>query len=317
MADGDYLRLVGACHCGVALLASGRRGRPRTTCGEHERLTANRPPRQEKQCPACRGIFTPVSYQQIYCKPECKAEHYRATRNKPLHSLPCLNCSTEFTQKRPDAIYCSKKCSQRAWRDDNKARLSELSRRRHPKQQTLRAYYAGICGCGIAHAERMPWSKCPSCRREEKLEKAREASLEAALALHRAAARETSCQECGSLFCSLYGSSNATLCQCCVLVRHKKSKRVHKALRRAQCRGASAERVDPFEVFDRDKWKCQLCGVKTPKAKRGSYDDDAPELDHIVPLSKGGAHTYANTQCACRRCNGEKSDRPLGQMLMF
>jgi 5-methylcytosine-specific restriction endonuclease McrA len=25
-------------------------------------------------------------------------------------------------------------------------------------------------------------------------------------------------------------------------------------------------------------------------------------------LSKGGAHTYANTQCLCRKCNSDKSD---------
>jgi 5-methylcytosine-specific restriction endonuclease McrA len=29
----------------------------------------------------------------------------------------------------------------------------------------------------------------------------------------------------------------------------------------------------------------------------------APTLDHIVPLSKGGSHTYDNLQCACFRCN--------------
>jgi 5-methylcytosine-specific restriction endonuclease McrA len=68
------------------------------------------------------------------------------------------------------------------------------------------------------------------------------------------------------------------------------------------------ENVDPFKVFARDKWHCQDCGVATPRSKRGSYDADAPELDHIKPLSKGGAHSYKNTQCLCRRCNQEKSD---------
>ena len=39
----------------------------------------------------------------------------------------------------------------------------------------------------------------------------------------------------------------------------------------------------------------------------------SPELDHIIPLSKGGAHTPENTQCVCRQCNSEKADKPLGQ----
>ena len=34
----------------------------------------------------------------------------------------------------------------------------------------------------------------------------------------------------------------------------------------------------------------------------------SPELDHIHPVSKGGAHSYANTQCLCRQCNAGKSD---------
>jgi 5-methylcytosine-specific restriction endonuclease McrA len=79
--------------------------------------------------------------------------------------------------------------------------------------------------------------------------------------------------------------------------------------RRVAQESPGSELVDPFRVFDRDSWRCRRCGVDTPKAKRGTYDDDAPELDHIHPLSKGGAHSYANTQCLCRRCNGAKAAR--------
>lgn len=81
--------------------------------------------------------------------------------------------------------------------------------------------------------------------------------------------------------------------------------------------GATTEKVDPFKVFDRDRWRCQLCGIKTPKAKRGGFEKDAPELDHIVPLSKGGEHSYRNTHCACRRCNGSKKDATRGQFRLF
>lgn len=96
------------------------------------------------------------------------------------------------------------------------------------------------------------------------------------------------------------------------------SRRKAKSLRRARIRGANkAEAVDPFKVFDRDGWRCQICFMKTPRSKRGLIDDRAPELDHIVPLSKGGDHTYANTQCACRNCNVKKGDNVYGQIPMF
>jgi 5-methylcytosine-specific restriction endonuclease McrA len=66
-------------------------------------------------------------------------------------------------------------------------------------------------------------------------------------------------------------------------------------------------------VFARDGWLCHICGGRTDKARRGTYHPNAPELDHIVPLAKGGAHSYANTACAHRKCNAAKSDTIMGQ----
>lgn len=127
------------------------------------------------------------------------------------------------------------------------------------------------------------------------------------------------CKHCSVQYATVYtGGSLSDYCGAlCRDVVIKAAKRADKAKRKAIKAGATVESVDPFTIFDRDKWRCQLCGVKTPRAKRGSYDDDAPELDHIMPLSKGGAHAYINTQCSCRKCNAAKSDRPLGQTLMF
>lgn len=86
---------------------------------------------------------------------------------------------------------------------------------------------------------------------------------------------------------------------------HKATARM---LRKARERAAKVEPVNPYRVLERDGWMCQMCGIATPQEKRGTYEPDAPELDHIVPLSKGGDHSYANTQCACRKCNAAKSD---------
>jgi hypothetical protein len=91
----------------------------------------------------------------------------------------------------------------------------------------------------------------------------------------------------------------------------KAHRRASRAARRALLKAATVERFDPLVVLARDNWTCQLCGVPTPKAKRGTYADDAPELDHMVPLSRGGEHSTANTQCLCRKCNAEKSDMVL------
>ncbi|MCA0032740.1 HNH endonuclease [Mesorhizobium sp. B263B2A] len=87
--------------------------------------------------------------------------------------------------------------------------------------------------------------------------------------------------------------------------------------RKLRLRGVTVETVNPIAVFDRDKWRCQLCGVKTPRKLRGKNQPTSPELDHILPLAVGGEHSYRNTQCACRSCNLAKSSKPLGQTRLF
>ena len=50
-------------------------------------------------------------------------------------------------------------------------------------------------------------------------------------------------------------------------------------------------------VFVRDDFECQYCGSK------------AENVDHIVPRSKGGTHTWDNVVAACRPCNARKENR--------
>lgn len=88
------------------------------------------------------------------------------------------------------------------------------------------------------------------------------------------------------------------------LERDRRSGHTHK--RRADRFGCSYEHVDRIRVFERDKWRCQICGVKV--------DRQSAELDHIVPMSMGGAHSYANAQCACATCNRKKGAKPFGQL---
>lgn len=99
--------------------------------------------------------------------------------------------------------------------------------------------------------------------------------------------------ECGA---RIVGTAAKRLCSMCTKRnRHQASKR-----RKLIERGVRVETVDPMRVLERDRWRCQLCGRSTPRRLRGTIKPNAPELDHIVPISKGGAHSYLNTQCACR-----------------
>lgn len=50
-------------------------------------------------------------------------------------------------------------------------------------------------------------------------------------------------------------------------------------------------------VFARDGHRCQYCG------------SSAENLDHVVPRSRGGPHTWENVVASCRACNARKEDR--------
>lgn len=51
-----------------------------------------------------------------------------------------------------------------------------------------------------------------------------------------------------------------------------------------------------FAIYERDNYRCQICGRST----------DDLEIDHIIPISKGGKSTYSNLQTLCHRCNARK-----------
>lgn len=65
------------------------------------------------------------------------------------------------------------------------------------------------------------------------------------------------------------------------------------------------------ELIKRDGGICQLCGKPTDGSdiNDGHIGKRYPTLDHIVPLSKGGTHTWDNVQLAHMSCNARKCDR--------
>lgn len=68
----------------------------------------------------------------------------------------------------------------------------------------------------------------------------------------------------------------------------RSTKRANRIAGKARLRAAKVETFDPMNVLHRDGWTCYICGTPTPKHKRGTYDTDAPEVDHVIPLPGGG-----------------------------
>jgi HNH endonuclease. len=224
---------------------------------------------------------------QRFCSPKCRERHHaRAYKRIEQPFMPCSHCGRMFRRFNAQASLCSNACKVAAYK---------LRRGRVTQSMLVQREAAALKRI----ARRVP------------------------IALHRIqglrakiadiVARRSHC--CSSCSAPLSGQHlGQRFCTDCMAHRLKGWKRAAKARRRAVERGRNAERFDPFEIFERDKWRCHLCGIKTPKRLRGTYEDNAPELDHVIPLAAGGEHSRRNTACACRKCNIEKADKPLGQL---
>ena len=60
-------------------------------------------------------------------------------------------------------------------------------------------------------------------------------------------------------------------------------------------------RYSRLNIFARDKFTCQYCGVKPHRSQLN--------LDHVVPRSLGGKTSWENVVCSCVDCNRRKGGR--------
>lgn len=85
------------------------------------------------------------------------------------------------------------------------------------------------------------------------------------------------------------------------LANPERARELHRAsqnAREARKRGQFVEVVDPQVVWERDEGICGICHLP---AERDDF-----HVDHVIPLSKGGEHSYANTQVSHPPCNLRK-----------
>lgn len=99
-------------------------------------------------------------------------------------------------------------------------------------------------------------------------------------------------------------------------VTRRASARTRCARRRARRRLAFVEHVDPDVVFGRDDWRCHLCGGRIDKRLSGRHRW-GPTIDHLVPISEGGEHSYANVAAAHRSCNSKRGVSGPAQLALI
>lgn len=138
------------------------------------------------------------------------------------------------------------------------------------------------------------------CRRERNL-------------LYRVAEREgdlvtpivyRDCADCGRPFVGRVRTNRLYCDRACA---QRAGKRAGKHRRR------TAERAGDFITIkalgERDAWTCHLCGDAVTLRAGGLAM--SPSIDHLVPVSRGGAHTWENVKLAHKVCNSRRWANPL------
>jgi hypothetical protein len=78
--------------------------------------------------------------------------------------------------------------------------------------------------------------------------------------------------------------------------------RAHELRRRARKRSVFIEVVSVKKLLKWQHGKCYHCGYKINTGKSAPHPKSLT-IDHLVPLSLGGDHSYANTVASCWKCN--------------
>lgn len=130
----------------------------------------------------------------------------------------------------------------------------------------------------------------------------------------RQEARLHACPVCGTI------TTRPKFCSKLCSAKYSFDSSKHESIRRTRIKENIADRdITLKKLFERDDGVCWICGgtcdytdyTQTDKAfiAGNSY----PSVDHVVPLSKGGLHSWDNVKLAHRLCNTKRFYSSPGQ----
>jgi len=236
------------------------------------------------------------------------AEKNTTMYKRPMKYGPfvCGCCGKQYMSNRSDTDkYCSRECAFTYKRENSTPKYCQI--------------YTNTClVCGSVFIHRRVRKACSDqCSKKQACVLARVHNIN-----KQGIKPMRECAHCGKAFVPEYGNQKRVFCSSECGNKHARAlgrKRYGTTYRkRSRIYQVEYEPVNRLLVFERDGWKCQICGKPTPSKLMGTMKHNAPELDHRIPMSKGGAHSYDNTQCSCRKCNGTKGNSTeTGQIPLF
>ena len=235
------------------------------------------------------------------------------------NSRTCLGCGEPLSGTRPDKRVCSNKCAYRVKRYDSTELARLLARRCVSCDGSMVGVRLDAEFCSReCRNQSSEWKARHKAIRERPENKAKSRALKlirAANPFYMSMLREEISVLRGdpAYMEKRRRKDRAIAAQKAqdpeYVARRRNNGRKSKSTRKHRKRtNGPVESFDPIEIFERDNWKCTSCAcdlsLDTPH-----NDLRQPTIDHIIPLSKGGAHIRDNCQAMCRSCNSKKSNK--------
>jgi 5-methylcytosine-specific restriction endonuclease McrA len=70
---------------------------------------------------------------------------------------------------------------------------------------------------------------------------------------------------------------------------------------------AQGDLIEPLVLFEKYNWICNICEAEINKRLRFPHYW-AATIEHVIPICKGGTHTWENCRPAHAICNWQKGD---------
>lgn len=292
-------------HCGDPLPERSGGGRPRKFCTDkctRDFWSASHPGKHVPDagphtCVCCGETWT--GRKRKYCCVDCAQQARR--RIKPPRS--CDECGQPVQRKGRFAV-CSSCAAERKRRGAKRPlQICPVCQRNFmPKSN-----HAEVCSRDCVHV-RLRWrraarivSKGLPVALPQGPPRPRQARMVVRKSYRRRRFIGGHCAECGEVFVA----TQATARYCSNVCATRDHRRRHKQIRSWRIRSRSRrDRISLPTLAERDSWKCHLCGGKVTR--------ETWSVDHIVPLSQYGTHTWDNVALAHHRCNTIRNVQDLG-----
>lgn len=261
-----------------------------------------------KVCAYCGEPYIAKQSRGMYCSRKCKDIAIRLRKGIPCNPNPkpfqkvCCVCGKQYESFREASVTCSSEC----------AKQNDLVQKRKKYHKFLKC--CAICGKGFVtgHDSQMTCGD-DLCKLEYK-QQAHRRRNEKALRIkpqgkiHTIVEKE--CKYCGTLFqCFDYDASVCCSAEC------KKRREYRKRDKRIPKEQIIDTDITLLRLFKRDHGVCWICGVLCNWEDKGTtdrggirYGKTYPSQDHVVPVSRGGLHSWDNVRLAHWQCNADKSD---------